>query len=99
MATFRIAVLGGDGIGPEVIDQAVQVADVALRHETGTRFEWNRLPWNCAFYKKHSAMMPPAITQNHIAPRAMFVLPVIGSSQMCKAANQPPAPIATPATF
>src|SRR5262245_15686992 len=46
MATFRIAVLGGDGIGPEVIDQAVRVADAALRYEPGTRLEWNRLPWN-----------------------------------------------------
>jgi tartrate dehydrogenase/decarboxylase/D-malate dehydrogenase len=70
MATFRIAVLGGDGIGPEVIDQAVQVADVALRHEAGTRCEWNRLPWNCAFYKKHGAMMPAdgwEILQQHDA--------------------------------
>ena len=29
MASFRIAVLGGDGIGPEVIDQAVRVARAA----------------------------------------------------------------------
>ena len=59
MAAFRIAVLGGDGIGPEVIDQAVQVADAALRHEAGARLEWNRLPWNSAFYKKTGQMMPP----------------------------------------
>src|SRR4051795_63160 len=70
MATFRIAVLAGDGIGPEVIDQAVQVTDVVLRQETSTRLEWNRLPWNCAFYKKHGAMMPPdgwEILQKHDA--------------------------------
>src|ERR1051325_8612465 len=35
MAAFRIAVIGGDGIGPEVIDQAVRVAErAATRHDT-----------------------------------------------------------------
>ncbi|HKB35085.1 MAG TPA: tartrate dehydrogenase [Gemmataceae bacterium] len=70
MATFRIAVIGGDGIGPEVIDQAVQVTDAVLRHDPGARLEWNRLPWNCAFYKQHGAMMPPdgwEILQKHDA--------------------------------
>ena len=57
MAVFRIAVLGGDGIGPEVIDQAVRVADAARRHD-GAALEWNRLPWNTAHYKRHGRMMP-----------------------------------------
>src|ERR1700722_7909848 len=57
MAAFRIAVLGGDGIGPEVIDQAIRVADAALRHDRA-RLEWNRLPWSTAYYKKHGRMMP-----------------------------------------
>ena len=59
MAAFRIAVIGGDGIGPEVIDQAIPVAEAALRHQPGTRLEWTRLPWNSAFYKKTGQMMPP----------------------------------------
>src|SRR5215471_10486296 len=70
MATFRIAVIGGDGIGPEVIDQAVQVTDAVLRHDPGARVEWNQLPWNCAYYKQHGAMMPPdgwEILQKHDA--------------------------------
>jgi tartrate dehydrogenase/decarboxylase/D-malate dehydrogenase len=58
MAAFRIAVLAGDGIGPEVIDQAVRVADAALRRH-GAAAEWNRLPWNSAYYKQTGAMMPP----------------------------------------
>src|SRR5437762_2772827 len=57
MAVFRIAVIGGDGIGPEVIDQAIRVADAARRHD-GAALEWNRLPWNTAHYKKHGRMMP-----------------------------------------
>ncbi len=57
MAAFRVAVIGGDGIGPEVIDQAVRVADAALRHDQG-RIEWQRLPWGSAYYKQHGRMMP-----------------------------------------
>ena len=37
MAVHRIAVIGGDGIGPEVIDQAVRVADAAARKHDGGR--------------------------------------------------------------
>ena len=43
MAALRIAVIGGDGIGPEVIEQAIRVADAAVRHDgarpsSGTAF-------------------------------------------------------------
>ncbi|MBY0521876.1 MAG: isocitrate/isopropylmalate dehydrogenase family protein [Gemmataceae bacterium] len=58
MAAFRIAVIGGDGIGPEVIEQAIRVADAALRHDKAP-VEWNRLPWSSAFYKQHGTMVPP----------------------------------------
>ncbi len=57
MASFRIAVLGGDGIGPEVIDQAIRVADAALKHDSAS-VTWNRLPWSTDYYKKHGRMMP-----------------------------------------
>jgi tartrate dehydrogenase/decarboxylase/D-malate dehydrogenase len=57
MATWRIAVIGGDGIGPEVIDQAVRVADAAARRED-TGLEWNRLPWSSTYYKTTGRMMP-----------------------------------------
>src|SRR5581483_8392438 len=58
MAAFRIAVIGGDGIGPEVIDQAIRVADAARRRDQAV-LEWNRLPWSSIHYQKPGAMMPP----------------------------------------
>ena len=58
MAAFNVAVLGGDGIGPEVIEQAIRVAQAALRHDDA-RITWTRLPWSCGFYKLHGHMMPP----------------------------------------
>src|SRR5712692_4575374 len=57
MPALRIAVIGGDGIGPEVIDQAIRVADAACRHDNAA-VEWNRLPWNSAYYKQTGHMMP-----------------------------------------
>src|SRR5437773_1850456 len=57
MAVPRIAVIGGDGIGPEVIDQAVRVADAALRRD-GAAVEWNRLPWSGGYYKQTGRIMP-----------------------------------------
>src|SRR5260370_36450802 len=57
MATGRIAVIGGDGIGPEVIERAIRVTDAAARKE-GAALEWNRLPWGSAYYKQTGRMMP-----------------------------------------
>src|SRR5437899_1123802 len=57
MATRSIAVIGGDGIGPEVIEQAIRVADAAGRIESAY-LEWNRLPWSSAYYKQTGRMMP-----------------------------------------
>ncbi len=58
MAASRIAVIGGDGIGPEVIDQAVRVAEAAVARHDRAPFTWNRLPWSSAYYKKTGRMMP-----------------------------------------
>jgi len=57
MAAARIAVIGGDGIGPEVIDQAIRVVDVAVQREKA-ELSWNRLPWSSAYYKQHGVMVP-----------------------------------------
>ncbi len=57
MAVPRIAVIGGDGIGPEVIDQAVRVASAALRHDNAA-VEWNELPWSGAYYQQTGRIMP-----------------------------------------
>ncbi|HVK12654.1 MAG TPA: tartrate dehydrogenase [Gemmataceae bacterium] len=58
MATHRIAVIGGDGIGPEVIDQAVRAVDAAGKKH-GATFNWNHLPWGSDLYKKAGHILPP----------------------------------------
>jgi tartrate dehydrogenase/decarboxylase/D-malate dehydrogenase len=57
MAAGKIAVIGGDGIGPEVIDQAIRVVDAALKLD-GVAYHWNRLPWSSAYYKKTGHIVP-----------------------------------------
>src|SRR6478735_6361551 len=58
MAVLRIAVIGGDGIGPEVIDQAIRAAEGAARKFDKAELQWNKLPWSTAYYKQHGRMMP-----------------------------------------
>jgi tartrate dehydrogenase/decarboxylase/D-malate dehydrogenase len=57
MAAWRIVVVGGDGIGPEVIEHAIRVASAAIRRD-GAEIDWNRLPWSSAYYKQTGQMMP-----------------------------------------
>jgi tartrate dehydrogenase/decarboxylase/D-malate dehydrogenase len=58
MPAPRIAVIGGDGIGPEVIDQAIRVVDRAVQRYDKVEIEWNHLPWSSAYYKKNGRIMP-----------------------------------------
>ncbi len=58
MAVLRIAVIGGDGIGPEVIDQSIRAAKAAATKFDKIELSWNKLPWSTAYYKQHGKMMP-----------------------------------------
>jgi tartrate dehydrogenase/decarboxylase/D-malate dehydrogenase len=57
MPESRIAVIGGDGIGPEVIAQAVRAAEAAARRDQGS-LHFNHLPWSTAFYKQTGRIVP-----------------------------------------
>ncbi len=56
MKKHRIAVIAGDGIGPEVIEQAIRVVDRALAG--AAQIEWARQPWGSAYYLQHGRIMP-----------------------------------------
>ncbi|MCX7665663.1 MAG: tartrate dehydrogenase [Gemmataceae bacterium] len=57
MSKHQIAVIAGDGIGPDVIEQAIRAIDATAK-KTGTQYEWNRLPWGSEFYKKTGHILP-----------------------------------------
>lgn len=58
MKIFRIAVIAGDGIGPEVINEGIKVLDAVSQLDGNFRFEWTHFPWGCEYYLKNGKMMP-----------------------------------------
>src|SRR5438067_11130339 len=58
MAVFRIAVIGGDGIGPEVITHACLAARAAAKFD-GAELQFNPFEWSTKYYKQHGYMLPP----------------------------------------
>jgi tartrate dehydrogenase/decarboxylase/D-malate dehydrogenase len=57
MAKHSIALIGGDGIGPEVIDQGVIVLK-ALEKRFSVTFDFQAFDWGTDYYFKHGVMMP-----------------------------------------
>ena len=52
-----MAVIPGDGIGPEVIDQGLRVLE-ELGRRFEFRWEFTGLPWGSDYYFRHGRMMP-----------------------------------------
>ena len=58
MQKHRIAVIAGDGIGPEVIAEGVKVLKRVAELDGGFEFEFDEFPWGCEYYLKTGRMMP-----------------------------------------
>jgi tartrate dehydrogenase/decarboxylase/D-malate dehydrogenase len=52
--THRIAVIAGDGAGPEVVAEARKAVDTL-----GIDLTWHDLPWGTDYFHEHGTMMPP----------------------------------------
>ena len=50
--TFNIATFKGDGIGPDVINSAIEIIEKASNAVGGLNFEWNFIKAGAAYYKK-----------------------------------------------
>jgi tartrate dehydrogenase/decarboxylase / D-malate dehydrogenase len=57
MSTHRIAVIPGDGIGPEVTTVALSVLD-AVAPSHGLTLDYDTFAWSCERYAETGAMMP-----------------------------------------
>jgi len=57
LATHRIAVIPGDGIGKEVIPEGLRVLDAAAR-KFNVGLKLDHFDWSCDYYVKHGDMMP-----------------------------------------
>ena len=59
MSSFKIAVIPGDGIGKEVMPEALRSLEV-LKSRHALNLELEHFDWACAeYYQKHGEMMPP----------------------------------------
>lgn len=57
MQTYRIAVIAGDGIGPEVVREGVRALDRAAALDGTFRFAYTYFPWGCKYYTETGRMM------------------------------------------
>jgi tartrate dehydrogenase/decarboxylase/D-malate dehydrogenase len=80
MKTFRIAAIGGDGIGPEVIDAGVEVLE-ALGKAEGFSMKVETFPWSSDFYLKHGHYIPEGGLDKLKALDAIF-FGAVGSQQV-----------------
>ena len=57
MKNYKIAVIAGDGIGPEVIDEGVKVLNAVAELDGGFKFDFTYFAWGCDYYKETGRMM------------------------------------------
>lgn len=55
---YHIAVIAGDGIGPEVMPQGCKVLRAVADALASFQFVFEELPWGSAYYQEHGRMMP-----------------------------------------
>ena len=56
---YRIALLPGDGIGPEVTDEARRLLSAVSQLDPALSFEVESLAWNAEYFLANGTMMPP----------------------------------------
>ena len=57
MDKYRIAVIPGDGIGPEIMPAGIEVLDAAAE-KSGFALEYDDFPYGAAYYKQTGMFMP-----------------------------------------
>lgn len=53
----RVAVIGGDGIGPEVLGAGMRVMRAVAERDETVELEFEEFPWGCEYYLEHGRMM------------------------------------------
>jgi tartrate dehydrogenase/decarboxylase/D-malate dehydrogenase len=58
LKSFKVAVYPGDGIGPEVIDEAVRVLARVQELDRGFALQLTSFPWGVEYWKQHGQVVP-----------------------------------------
>ena len=73
MTSYRVAVVAGDGLGPEVIASATDVLDAACRAVSGFDLEFVAAPAGAATYQATGEALPAASLSSCRAADAIFL--------------------------
>lgn len=73
MQTHRIALIPGDGIGPEVMAEGVKALDAAAAADGTFSFAYDTFPWGCEYYLETGEMMPADGIETLSAYDAIFL--------------------------
>lgn len=58
MKEYKIAVIPGDGVGPEVLTEGMKILKHAAKLSGEFEFKDTWFPWGCEYYLKNGRMMP-----------------------------------------
>ena len=58
MKYYKISVIAGDGIGPDVLAEGVKILKTVAKLDGGFSLEFTYFPWGCEYYLKEGRMMP-----------------------------------------
>jgi tartrate dehydrogenase/decarboxylase/D-malate dehydrogenase len=81
MRTHRIAVIGGDGIGPEVIEQGCRVLEALAARDGAFSLDFRRFDWGSDYYRRHGRMMPDEGLQQ-LAPFDAIFFGAVGDPEL-----------------
>ncbi len=77
MASHRIALYPGDGIGVDVVDATVPVLEAAARASGGVSLHFTRMDWGVAYHARHGHVAPPDFLQQ-LRPFDAILLGAVG---------------------
>jgi len=72
MATHKIAIVKGDGIGVDVVNEGMKVLD-ALAPKYGITWDYTEFPWSSDYYFKNGRMMPEDALETLESFNAVFL--------------------------
>ena len=78
MRNYKIAAIGADGIGPEVITAGLQVLDAVQKRDGGFAIDVTAFDWGSDYYKTHGIMMPEDGT-NQLKPFDAIYFGAVGA--------------------
>lgn len=58
MPEYKLAVIAGDGVGPEVVAEGKKILNALATQTPGLSFKYTDYPWGSAYYRETGQMMP-----------------------------------------